>query len=98
MSTGVKSWISQALLSGVWCLWQATCSADLVLEVSDVSIPYGGTGFVDVFVKSTATPGDLLAAWDMTFEISGSVANGSLDFVATQPDRRRISGPVCVFK
>lgn len=94
MSTGVKSWISQALLCAVWCLWQATCSADLVLEVSDVSIPYGGTGFVDVFVKSTATPGDLLAAWDMTFEISGPVVNGSLDFIATQPDISGVASPV----
>ncbi|HCP13856.1 MAG TPA: hypothetical protein DIT89_16095 [Planctomycetaceae bacterium] len=93
MSTGVKSWISQALLSAVWCLWQATCSADLVLEVSDVSIPYGGTGFVDVFVYSNATPGDFLAAWDMTFEIIGPVTNGSLDFDSTQ-DISGIASPV----
>jgi len=94
MSTGVKSWISQALLCGVWCLWQATCSADLVLEVSDVSIPYGGTGFVDVLVYSNAATGDSLAFWDMTFEITGSVTNGSLDFDSTQQDISGIASPV----
>lgn len=94
MSTGVKSWISQALLCAVWCFWQATCSADLVLEVSDVSIPYGGTGFVDVFVYSSAATGDSLAFWDMTFEITGSVANGSLDFDSTQQDVSGIASPV----
>ena len=94
MSTGVNSWLSKALMCTVWCLWQASCPADLVLEISDVSIPYGSTGFVDVFVKSTAAGGESLAAWDMTFEISGPVANGSLDFVATQPDISGIASPV----
>ena len=94
MSTGVNSWLSKALMCAVWCLWQASCPADLVLEVSDVSIPYGSTGFVDVFVYSNAALGDSLAFWDMTFEIDPPKAYGSLDFDLSQPNVSGIASSV----
>ncbi len=58
-----------------------TASAGLVIHVQNATITAGGIGFVDVLISSTGTDNLASAAFD--FRISGSAANGALQFRST---------------
>ncbi|MFO1000539.1 MAG: hypothetical protein U0936_09375 [Planctomycetaceae bacterium] len=56
----------------------ASCFADIIVEVQNGSISTGGIGFIDVLISSDATDNLFQTAYH--FEITGSAANGSLQF------------------
>lgn len=51
---------------------------DIIVEIQDTSIAAGGTGFIDVLISSTGTDNLFLTSYH--FEITGSIANGDLQF------------------
>lgn len=59
----------------------STLSADLIITPQDATISSGGSGFVDVFISSTSTDNLSIAGYE--FAITGSIANGSLQFSST---------------
>src|SRR3954467_9573050 len=62
-----------------------TTRADLILTVGDAQLDPGGTGFVDVIVRSDSPGGDLLA--NAGFELLITTSGPSrLEFSAIQPD------------
>jgi hypothetical protein len=56
----------------------AAAFGDIIVDVQDASISAGGTGFIDVLISSTGTDNLYLTSYH--FEITGSVANGELQF------------------
>lgn len=58
---------------------------DLVVSIGDLSLPVGGTGYVDVMVSSNSPGGDLLNAFNIDFRIS-SQGQSRLEFLSNQPD------------
>ena len=56
----------------------APALGDIIVDVQNASISAGGTGFVDVLISSTGTDNLFLTGYH--FEITGSVANGALQF------------------
>ena len=55
-----------------------SCFGDIIVDVQNASISAGGTGFIDVLISSDVTDNLFQSAYH--FEITGSVANGSLQF------------------
>ena len=79
--------LKQTLLSFVLLLWGTeVLLADLIVHVSDATLAVGGSGYVDVYVKSSS--GEGLTSLELTFDI-GNTTYGDLKFSTAQNDSER---------
>lgn len=80
----------------VFCSLSQAVFGAVIVEVGDASIAAGGTGFVDVWIRSTGTDSLYLAAYE--FKIMGSEANGSLEFRSPQLDSEQVDSDYVFFQ
>ncbi|WP_197453692.1 PEP-CTERM sorting domain-containing protein [Caulifigura coniformis] len=86
----VLAWLSAASL-----VLPAQATADLVVTIGSTSIGEGGTGFVDVFLRST-TGTDLLNGFSFEFTASPVVGTNVLAFSDPQSDSQ-LNDPSYIF-
>jgi len=87
-----RGWVSACAGILVVLACSAGCRGDLVIEVQDAQIPYGGSGYVDVLISSNSS--DPLNAFSAKMNITpGGPANGDLHFDAVPFDASTITSP-----
>ncbi len=87
-----RGWVSACAGILVVLACSAGCRGDLVIEVQDAQIPYGGSGYVDVLISSDSS--DLLLAFSAKMNITpGASANGDLQFDAPGFDASTVTSP-----
>lgn len=87
-----RGWVSACagILFVLAC--SAGCRGELIIEVQDAQIPYGGSGYVDVLISSNSS--DPLSAFNARINITrGASANGDLKFDAVPFDASTVTSP-----
>lgn len=87
-----RGWVSACagILFVLAC--SAGCRGELIIEVQDAQIPYGGSGYVDVLISSNSS--DPLSAFNARINITpGGPANGDLQFDAVPFDASAVTSP-----
>lgn len=87
-----RGWVSACAGILVVLACSAGCRGDLIIEVQDAQIPYGGSGYVDVLISSDSS--DPLFAFSARMNITpGGSANGDLQFDAVPFDASTVTSP-----
>jgi len=87
-----RGWVSACAGILVVLACSAGCRGDLIIEVQDAQIPYGGSGYVDVLISSNSS--DPLFAFSAKMNITpGGPANGDLHFDAIPFDASTVTSP-----
>jgi hypothetical protein len=73
-----------------------SASADLIVSVHDADVAFGQTGFVDVFVRSTAPGADVLDAFSLELRLTPLSGPASLQFTSPPLDPQ-LTSPNYVF-
>lgn len=87
-----RGWVSACagILFVLAC--SAGCRGELIIEVQDAQIPYGGSGYVDVLISSNSS--DPLSAFNARINITpGGSPNGDLQFDAVPFDASAVTSP-----
>ena len=80
--------LKQTLLSFVLLLWGTeVLLGDLIVHVSDATLAVGGSGYVDVYIKSSSSQG--LTSLELNFDIVRSTALEDLTFSNPQSNSER---------
>lgn len=80
--------------AGLWLVLalSTTCFGDLIIEVQDAQIAYGGSGYVDVLISSDGS--DNLAAFSANMKITtADTANGGIRFSSPVIDASTVTSP-----
>lgn len=87
-------WLTSACLAAV-VFAESSARADLIVTIGSTTLEQGGTGFVDVFVRST-DGSDLLGGFGVEFAITNLSGSSSLWFSVSQNDAY-LSDPNYIF-
>jgi hypothetical protein len=82
-SKGMSMLLRTLLIFGLLSVsWTSKARADLIIDVQDATLTAGGTGVVDVYVRSNGT--DSISTFNLEFQITGFHPSGSLRFSSIQ--------------
>lgn len=87
-----RRWLSACAGLLLVLAFSATCFGDLIIEVQDAQIAYGGSGYVDVLISSDGS--DNLAAFSADMKITTvDTANGGIRFGSPVIDASTVTSP-----
>ena len=87
-----RRWLSACAGLLLLLAFSTTCFGDLIIEVQDAQIAYGGSGYVDVLISSDGS--DNLAAFSADLKITtADTANGGIRFGSPVIDASTVTSP-----